>query len=196
MNPFLTDQELAARFGVSVPTVRLDRLRLGIPELRERIQRMARYAAGREGVAEPAAADAPAARDPGSAGRGQVVSRPEPPGELVDLEPGRRGISLLDTTHGMAFDRSDAVRGHFLFAQAESLAVAVAGVRWARTELVNAKFLRPVRVGDRLVAKAEVIRRPREHEFVVLVRTRVGTDPVFRGKFLVSAEAEGVWQCG
>ena len=33
--PYLTDGELAERFGVSVPTIRLDRLALGIPELRE-----------------------------------------------------------------------------------------------------------------------------------------------------------------
>jgi len=32
---------LATHFGVSVPTIRLDRLELGIPELRERIRVMA-----------------------------------------------------------------------------------------------------------------------------------------------------------
>ena len=39
--PFVTDEELAAFFQVSVPTIRLDRLELGIPELRERIKAMA-----------------------------------------------------------------------------------------------------------------------------------------------------------
>ena len=41
ITPFLTDEELASHFGVSVPTIRLDRLELGIPELRERIKAMA-----------------------------------------------------------------------------------------------------------------------------------------------------------
>ncbi len=43
-NPFATDEELAEIFGVSVPTIRLDRLALGIPELRERIMNMAQQA--------------------------------------------------------------------------------------------------------------------------------------------------------
>jgi len=37
-DPFLTDEELSEMLGVSVPTIRLDRLELGIPELRERIK--------------------------------------------------------------------------------------------------------------------------------------------------------------
>ena len=40
-DPFLTDEELADFFTVSVPTIRLDRLELGIPELRERIKNVA-----------------------------------------------------------------------------------------------------------------------------------------------------------
>ena len=34
--PFLTDEELAGLFGVSIQTIRLDRMELGIPEVRER----------------------------------------------------------------------------------------------------------------------------------------------------------------
>jgi len=40
-DPFLTDEELSEMLGVSVPTIRLDRLELGIPELRERIKNVA-----------------------------------------------------------------------------------------------------------------------------------------------------------
>ena len=35
-SPFVTDEELAIRFGVSIQTIRLDRMEMGIPELRER----------------------------------------------------------------------------------------------------------------------------------------------------------------
>ena len=42
--PFLTDEELAKALEVSVQTIRLDRLELGIPELRGRIRRMAETA--------------------------------------------------------------------------------------------------------------------------------------------------------
>ena len=34
-NPFLTDAHLAEQFEVSIQTIRLDRLALGIPELRD-----------------------------------------------------------------------------------------------------------------------------------------------------------------
>jgi hypothetical protein len=41
VDPFLTDEELAESFNVSIQTIRLDRLDLGIPELRERIKNVA-----------------------------------------------------------------------------------------------------------------------------------------------------------
>lgn len=40
--PFITDEELAGKFGVSIQTIRLDRLELSIPELRERIKTLQR----------------------------------------------------------------------------------------------------------------------------------------------------------
>ena len=40
-NPFATDEELAQKFGCSIQTIRLDRLELGIPEVRERMKRVA-----------------------------------------------------------------------------------------------------------------------------------------------------------
>ncbi len=44
--PFLSDEELSVFFSVSVPTIRLDRMELGIPELRERIKNIAKSNAG------------------------------------------------------------------------------------------------------------------------------------------------------
>lgn len=41
-DPFLTDEELSDIFHVSIQTIRLDRLELGIPELRERIKTLPR----------------------------------------------------------------------------------------------------------------------------------------------------------
>lgn len=165
-NPFMTDEELAALFSVSVQTVRLDRLALGIPELRERTREMAQRAYARVR----------------SLPHGELV------GELVDVELGRRGVSILDTSQGMAFERSGIVRGHHLFAQAESLAMAVIDAPVARVGVANAKFKRPVLAGERLVAKAEVLRAPAANEFVVLVTTRSGDEQVFRAKFMAIAE--------
>ena len=43
-SPFVTDEELAIQLGVSIPTIRLDRMELGIPELRERTLQVAQEA--------------------------------------------------------------------------------------------------------------------------------------------------------
>ena len=40
-NPFINDEELAEEFSVSIATIRLDRMALGIPELRIRIKQRA-----------------------------------------------------------------------------------------------------------------------------------------------------------
>lgn len=170
-DPFLTDEELADLFSVSVQTIRLDRMALGIPEVRQRTREVARrtYASLK------------------SIGWREVV------GELVDLQLGRSAISIFETTDEMVFEKTRIVRSQFVFAQADSLALAVIDADVAVTGLANIKYKRPVEAGERLVAKAEVIRRKGDDKFVVLVVTRAGDDVVFRGKFVVFA-LKGVGQ--
>jgi len=163
-DPFLTDLDLARRFTVSVQTVRLDRLAMGIPELRERLRQAAERVYSRVR----------------SLGSREIV------GELVDLELNRQGISILATTGDMVFEKTRIVRGHYLFAQAESLALAIVDAEIVVTGLVNVKYKRPVQVGERLVAKAEIIRR-HGNKHVVLVITKSGEEQVFRAKFVVVA---------
>lgn len=163
-NPFLTDEDLAESFDVSVQTIRLDRLTLGIPELRERVKQVARRTYGRVR----------------SLGMKEIV------GDLIDVVIEERAISAMTATDDMTFERTGVVRGHFLFAQADSLAIALVDAPVALTGLANIKFKRPVRVGEKLIAKAEVIRR-KGNKLVVLVQTWVGQDLVFRGKFVVVA---------
>jgi acyl-coenzyme A thioesterase PaaI-like protein len=168
-DPFLTDEGLARRFAVSVQTIRLDRLALGIPELRERLRLAAAYVHSRVR----------------SLGSREIV------GELVDVEPDASAISILATTEEMVFEKTGIVRGHFLFAQAESLALAIINAEVVVTGLVNVKYKRPVRVGERLVAKAEVLRR-RGNKHIVLVVTRAGEEQVFRAKFVVVSLHDGL----
>lgn len=163
-NPFLSDEELAQLFNVSIQTIRLDRLALGIPELRERTKSVAERTYG---IVK-------------SMGSKEIV------GELIDITLGERGISILETTEEMAFERSRVVRGQYIFAQAESLAIALIDADVVLTGLANVKFKRPVIMGEKLVAKGEVI-RTRRTQHVVLVETRVGTENIFRGKFSVFA---------
>lgn len=162
-NPFFTDEELAAKFGVSIQTIRLDRQVLGIPDVRERIKRVAEDNFDRVR----------------SLSCGEIVGR------LLDLKLGSWAMSVMETHEDMVFQKTRIVRSHFIFAQADSLALAVIDADVAVTGLVNVKYKRPVTVGEELLARAEVIRRKGRDKHVVLVETTSGEQKVFRAKFVV-----------
>ena len=161
-SPFVTDEELAAQFGVSIPTIRLDRMELGIPELRERTRQVAQ-----EAHANP-----------------KAIARQDMTGEILDLDLGKAGISTMTVTSDMVFEKTHVARGHHIFAQANSLALAVMDAPAAVTGVANIKFKAPVREGERLVAKAEVV-RTRVNKNLIWVKTRSGDQEVFRAKFMM-----------
>jgi acyl-coenzyme A thioesterase PaaI-like protein len=130
-DPFTTDRELAQKLGVSVQTIRLDRLELGIPDARSRIREVAR----------------------GAYEKVKSITETEVIGELIDLELGESALSVLTAAADMALAHSGVIRGHHLFAMANSLAVAVVDAKVALTGSATVRFLRRVRVGDRMVAK-------------------------------------------
>lgn len=167
-NPLQTDDELARYFGVSVPTIRLDRFHLGIPELRLRTAGLARQAV--HGL--------------------RAMSRQEMVGDLVDLQLGQSGRSVMDTTLDMGFRHNGVLRGHYIFAQADSLALAVVDGDVVLTGLVNAKYKQPVLAGEQIWATAEVLRRMGSR-WVVLVVSTVRDVPVFRAKMVVVALEDG-----
>ncbi|MEC9488983.1 MAG: transcription factor FapR [Halanaerobium sp.] len=162
-NPFLTDQELAYYFGVSVQTIRLDRMELGIPEMRKRTQNLAQIAYARV----------------------KSVESTEIIGQLVDLRLNEFGLSRLICSETMGFERTGIVRGFYIFAQANSLAVAVIDGKTVLTGIAKLKFKKPVYTGQELLARAQV-RRKKGKNFVVRVKTMVKEEEVFRGDFLVS----------
>lgn len=133
-NPFLTDAELATHFGVSVQTIRLDRLTLGIPEVRERLKDVAVRHFDRLRALEE--------RD--------VI------GEVEALKRDAYARSVLRIEAEHVFTRSRIARGHVLFAQANSLAIAVTDADWALTGAVSLQFLSPVELGQMVVMEATV----------------------------------------
>ena len=161
-SPFVTDEELALQLGVCIQTIRLDRMELGIPELRERTRQVAQQA-----HANPIA-----------------IARQDMTGEILDLELGKTGISTLVVTADMVFEKTHVARGHHIFAQANSLALAVMDAPAAVTGVANIKFKAPVREGEKLVAKAEVV-RTRANKNFIWVKTRSGMQEVFRAKFIM-----------
>jgi acyl-coenzyme A thioesterase PaaI-like protein len=166
-NPFVTDEDLSRYFRVSIQTVRLDRMELGIPELRERLKAMAERSLD------------------------EVKSLPldEVIGEVIDLQLDKSGISLFEVQHEHIFSRTGIARGHHIFAQANSLAVAVIDDEIALTASADIRYLRPVKLGEKCIAKAAVRRNSRGNARVEVLTT-VGSELVFEGQFLIHHSKE------
>lgn len=159
-NPFLTDKELAEKLGVSIQTIRLDRLELDIPEVRKRTRKVAHQAYDRL----------------------KAVNEGEVIGELIKLELDDFAQSFLRTTEKMALQDSNIIRGHHIFAQANSLAVAVIDSEMVLTGSVELKYIKPVNVGDDLKASAQVKAIENDKYFVEVI-TKRSEDHVFTGDF-------------
>lgn len=162
-NPFITDEDLSEKFSVSVQTIRLDRLELSIPELRERIK----------SVAEKRFED-------------EVRSLPleEVIGEIIDIQLDQSAISIFDVKQEHVFKRNQIARGHHLFAQANSLAVAVINDELALTAKSNIQFKRAVKENERVIAKARVVKIDKENgRTKVEVNSYVNNELVFTGDF-------------
>ncbi|MFD1850418.1 transcription factor FapR [Oceanobacillus bengalensis] len=160
-SPFITDEQLANQFSVSIQTIRLDRMELSIPELRERIKHVATNQWNETVKALPLE---------------EVI------GEVIDLELDVRAISILDITTEFVFSRNKIARGHHLFAQANSLAVAVINDDLALTAKAEIKFTRQVKEGERVIAKA-IVNGERKGLTIVDVNSFVGNEKVFIGTF-------------
>ncbi|MFB5660603.1 transcription factor FapR [Alteribacillus sp. HJP-4] len=161
-DPFITDESLAKSFQVSVQTIRLDRLELSIPELRERIKHVAR-----EHLDEV-----------------KALTPEEVIGEIIDLRLDEEAISILDINEDHVFERTGIARGHYLFAQANSLAVAIINDELALTTKATVFFSRQVKAGERVIAKA-VVNQARSKKTTVEVTSRVNREIVFRGEFVM-----------
>ncbi len=167
-DPFLTDEDLSQILGVSVQTIRLDRFELKIPEFKERLMTAAK------GAGSP----------PRTLSGGELV------GEMVDLEIGSAGISMLTVTSEMTLSKTGYIRGHHLFAQANSLAVATIDAEMALTGTARVSFKRPVSCGEKVLARA-LIKLKKGNQYMVKVTSCVKDEIVFVGRFLIFAVAEG-----
>ena len=161
-NPFLTDKKLAEHFGVSIQTIRLDRLELNIPEVRKRTKKVAHSAYNQLT----------------SVNEGEVI------GELTKLELNKEAESFLLTNEKMALEKSKIIRGHHIFAQANSLAVAVIDASLVLTGSVSMKYHEPVFVGDSLRANA-LVNNIKNDKYLISVNTFRDNDKIFSGDFIM-----------
>jgi hypothetical protein len=160
-NPMATDQELASLLGVSVSTMRLDRALMGVPELRERVKRMAQKAGSKL----------------------RSLSQSEIMGDLLELEPNRWALSVLRTTREMAFRTTDILWDHYIYAQASSIAVAVIEAAAVIVDSMRGEYKGHAHVGDVLIARAKV-GVSKDNRYIVSVRTRVGEKEIFVARFI------------
>ncbi|NTW05448.1 MAG: transcription factor FapR [Peptococcaceae bacterium] len=170
-NPFLTDGDLAEILGVSIQTVRLDRSVMKIPEMRARIKTMAR----------------------GVDGKVRSMEADELTGDLVELNVGQSGVSLLTVNDKMTSKKTRVAKGYYLFAQANSLAVALIDSDLALTGTCKISFKSPVVSGEKVVARARISRKSR-NRYMVRVSSTVKDELVFLGRFLIIAISEEAWQ--
>lgn len=161
-NPFCTDERLAQELGVSIQTIRLDRVALGIPELRVRTRNMAEAAQTKV----------------------RAIDTKDIVGELLDLELNKSGISTLKITPEMVLDKTGVARGFYMFAMANTLALALVDAQAALTGVGNVKYKVPVYAGATLVAKAQVVKH-RADKYFIWVIIKNNNEEVFRAKFII-----------
>ena len=114
----------------------------------------------------------------------RAIDKKDIVGELIDLELNKVGISTLKITPDMVLEKTGVARGHYMFAMADTLALAVVDAQTALTGVANVKYKVPVYAGANLVAKAEVTNR-RNDKYFICVRIKNNNEEVFRAKFIV-----------
>ncbi len=166
-NPFVTDEELAKHFAVSVQTIRLDRLELDLPELRMRMIQVAEQAHQKV----------------------KSMVAHEMVGELIELQLGKFATSILKVSREMVAEKSQVCRADYLFAQANALAAALIDAEIVLTGSARLRFRRPVYLHEKIRAHAFLARK-KINKYLIKVVSRVGTEEVFVGKFIFVAKQE------
>jgi acyl-coenzyme A thioesterase PaaI-like protein len=162
-NPFISDDDLASILSVSIHTVRSDRRRIGIPEVRKR---------GKD-ITHNLFAQA------------RALSQQEMVGVILEIAPDKEGLSLLETTEAMSLEKTRIIRGHILFAQANTLANAVVDAEIALTAEAKIEYIAPAYAGDRILAKAKVV-NAQKRKRVVEVLLKTPKELVLHGTFTIN----------
>jgi len=113
-------------------------------------------------------------------------------GRLLDLDRGSARVAL-DTTDAMAVDDRGLVHGGFLFSVADYAAMLAVNDPNVVLGAAHARFLKPVRSGDQVIATAHRVQtNGKKHE--VHVEAAVGPSKVFEGTFTCVALERHVFE--
>ena len=162
-DPFANDEKLAEYFNVSVNTIRLDRARLGIKEVRERIKDRAS-----ENVKKIV-----------SLGKEEII------GNIIEFVQGEKAISVLETKDYMSFENTDVIKGYHIYSMAESLAISLIPNKVALVGVANIKYVKKILKNEVIYAHAE-IKKKRETNYIVWVKIYDKDEELkFKGKFIL-----------
>jgi hypothetical protein len=163
-DPLMSDNRLALELGVSVGTIRLDREALNLPGLRERTRLMAERESNRLAS----------------------LKEEDVLGDILELEPNRRALSILPTSREYAFRHTNLIADHYIYAQAATLAIAVVREALAVIGSARVQFSHSPYVGEHLTAIARV-RAHKDGKYMVSVHTRAEEREIFVARFVVVA---------
>ncbi|WP_456437718.1 hotdog domain-containing protein [Desulfurobacterium sp.] len=90
---------------------------------------------------------------------------------------------VLEVTEEMAADEKGLVHGGFIFGLADYAAMLAVNHPNVVLGAASVRFLKPVKVGDRLRAVASVV-ESRGKKYKVIVKVKKGEDVVFDGEFV------------
>jgi len=161
-DPFVSDEQLSKIFRVSIQTIRLDRLEMGIPEMRKRVFGLAQKASSKV----------------------KALNKNDIIGDLIDIELGKSGISTMRATRDMAFDKNKLVRSHYIFSLADSLAMAIIDADAVLTGIARLRYINPVYAGQLLVAKARIATK-KSNKYLVSVHISSDHIEVFTAKLIM-----------
>ena len=159
-NPFITDLDLSVLFSVSIQTIRLDRTHLNIPELRTRIKTVAKE--NYESI--------------------RSIEGSEIIGDVINVQPDQTATSIIRIDEESVFTRNKIARGHVLFAQANSLCVALIHKSVVLTSESNVVFTKPVKLNETVRANAQTSEITNKY-YIIKVESYVKDTIVFKGTF-------------
>lgn len=138
-NPVATDHELAKKFNVSINTIRLDRTRLGIKELKVRLKEKAKE----------------------SMKKVTSMSLSEFVGDMISFNTETDAKARLETDKTMTFEGMDVVKGQYIYSFAESIAISLIPTKAALVGVANIKYVEVIKSNEVIYALAEVKRKTR-----------------------------------
>jgi acyl-coenzyme A thioesterase PaaI-like protein len=109
---------------------------------------------------------------------------PELVGKLKSMAAGKSASATLATTRRMQADRKGLVHGGFTFGLADYAAMLAVNEPFVVLTFSAARFIKPVAVGDRLIANAIVVESDGSKKKVWCEVANQRREKVFEGEFL------------